>query len=579
MKNLLLSILAIFALSTVLTAQPSINGIFHRDRTVEMYDRVEIILRIDAEYENPFDPEDLDIMATFVAPSGKSIQVPGFYTQSGYSPFRVRFSADETGEWNYSVKVRDRNGETTSENRSFRVLEPKRHGPIEIAENKRYLQYRDGTPWYGVGMWYNGESEPEVLDELQEKGANFISHLIQPLETRATGLGRYDQLLCEQIDELLFELEEREMQLALNFWFHSFLSETIWPGGNRRWETNPYQLVTDAKDFYSSEDAWEYQEKLYRYMIARWGYSSSLAIWFIVDEVNGTDGWAYGDSIGAAKWVEKVHNYFRENDPWQHLTTGTRSGGVNEWWGRGYAVLDFAGREIYEAQGFPVNSTGKIKGDKTHPLTHSYMNYHGEVAKLWKNFEKPAIIPETGWDHTFYEMEMPGYQAQYHNAMWVSLASGAAMSPFWWSYSNSLNDNTVTYQLRSLNRFTKQVPFSELTNPEPIVTENDGADIFAVKSDQMIFGWAVDANTDMSGKTIVLPGIKNGDYRLRIFHTWRGEFLNSEEPGERARRNDPGLSVTSVKNKLEFTIPVLKISGGHAGYIGQDVAFIIEPEN
>ena len=38
--------------------------------------------------------------------------------------------------------------------------------------------------------------------------------------------------------------------------------------------------------------AWKYQEKLYRYFIARWGYSRALAIWFIIDEVNGTDGWA-----------------------------------------------------------------------------------------------------------------------------------------------------------------------------------------------------------------------------------------------------------------------------------------------
>ncbi|MFC2090844.1 DUF5060 domain-containing protein [Bacteroidota bacterium] len=577
MKKILLSYsISILLLSSALT-QPVIESVFHRGRTVGLYEKVELLIRFEAEYDNPFDPDDLDIMATFTAPSGKQIKVPGFFTQTGWSGFMVRFSANETGEWTYTVRIKDRNGEALSEERTLKVIESEYHGPVEIATNKRFLQHHDGTSFYGVGIWYNGITEPEVLDELHEKGANFMSHLIQPLETWGTGLGRYDQLLCQQIDDMFELVEERDMQLALNFWFHSFLSETVWGGGNERWEVNPYALVTEPKDFFSSEEAWKYQEKLYRYMIARWGYSRSLAIWFIVDEVNGTDGWMSGDSIAAATWVTKVHNYFKDNDPWQHLTTGTRSGGVNEWWNRGYEVLDLAGREIYEAQGFPINSTGFIDRDETHPLAYSYRNYHGEVARLWNNFEKPSIIPETGWDHTFYEMTMPGYQAQYHNAMWVCLASGAAMSPFWWSYSNSLNDNTVTYQMRSIERFAGNIPFSALSNPAPIVTSFEGADIYAIKSDKVIYGWAADPDSDMTGRTIVLPGIDKGEYSVRLYHTWRGRFISSTgEDNLYGGGNDPGMRVTSNGKKLEFKVPVLKVTGGHAHYIGQDVAFLIE---
>jgi len=359
------------------------------------------------------------------------------------------------------------------------------------------------------------------------------------------------------------------MQLALNFWFHSFLSETVWGGGNIAWYTNPYQYICDSKDFYSSEEAWAYQEKLYRYMIARWGYSRSMAIWFIVDEVNGTDGWAYGDSLGAAVWVGKVHDYFKANDPWQHLTTGTRSGGFQEWWDRGYEVLDMAGREIYEAQGFPINETGHIDKDEIHPLTYSYRNYQGQVSKLWRNFEKPAIIPETGWDHTFYEMNSPGYLAQFHNAMWVCLASGAAMSPFWWSYSRSLNDNVVTDQLRHLRRFTDRIPFSELSGLAPVSASNPGGDAYAMKSDQLIFGWAVNADTDMTGKTITIQGIKNGQYSLRLYKTWSGRFIREDGVDRK--------EITAKNGSVTIDIPIQKIEEGHAHYIGQDIAFILEP--
>jgi hypothetical protein len=221
--------------------------------------------------------------------------------------------------------------------------------------------------------------------------------------------------------------------------------------------------------------------------------------------------------------------------------------------------------------------------DEIHPLTYSYRNYHGEVNKLWRGWEKPAIIPETGWDHTFYEMSMPGYQAQFHNALWVSLASGTAMSPFWWSYSGSLNDNVVTSQLRSLRRFAESIPLSKLTGLELVEASNPGGDAYAIGSDQVIFGWAVNADTDMSGKTITLPGIKSRSYRLRLYHTWRGRFLGEPErpfrgrPAAGVEQPVPVTMVEAGKKGLAIQVPVLKIEEGHARYIGQDVAFILEP--
>ncbi len=578
-KHLLLSALILSA-AIVILCQPTINRIVPSGNTIGLYEKLELSLMIEAEYENPFDPVQLDIMALFTSPSGKEWRVPGFYSNARWSSFSVRFSPDEPGLWSYSITVKDKNGETTTEKRTFTAETSDYHGPIKIASNKRYLEHTDGTPWYGVGLWYNGRTETKVLDELNERGVNYISRLIAPLETWGSGLGRYDQSACNQIDELLEELEKREMQLALNFWFHSFLSETVWGGGNIAWHRHPYQLVTEAKDFYSSDEAWKYQEKLYRYMIARWGYSRSLAIWFVVDEVNGTDGWASGDSIGAANWARKVHSYFKEHDPWQHLTTGTRSGGFQEWWDRGYEIFDLPGREIYEAQGFPINTTGQIDKDDTHPLTYSYRNYHNQVKRLWYGYEKPALIPETGWDHTFYEMSMPGYQAQFHNAMWVSLATGAAMSPFWWSYSGALNDNVVTNQLLSIRKFSDEIPFSKLTGLTPLEISNPGGDAYAVGSDKLIFGWAVNADTDMSGKTITISGIENGTYKLRLYHTWRGRF--QDEEGRRSsspeeERQPTGNLLQAGENTLTLEIPVLKIEAGHARYIGQDVAFILEP--
>ena len=553
-------------------AAPEITFIRNNTDSVGLYDKFEIGLNLKAEFINPFNPDEIDISAIFTAPSGKQWNVFGFYNYSYGSVWKIRFAPNETGRWKYTLQVTDKNGKTTSEPRFFTAVKSSYNGPLRVAANKRYLEYNNGLPFYGVGFWYNdgytgfnsGQVKAEELDNLKRLGVNFISTFITPLETLGSGLGRYDQNISGRIDDLLKLCEERDIQLSLNIWFHAFLSETVWGGGNVRWYTNPYQQITAAKDFYRSKEAWDYQEKLYRYFIARWGYSRSLATWFIIDEVNGTDGWVSGDSAMAFNWGKNVHSYFKKNDPYQHLTTGTRSGGNKEFWHEAYQTFDMAAREIYEAQGFSMNRTGTMDSATAHPLAQSYSTYAGEISKLWNGYEKPAIIGESGWDHTFYEPSMPGYLALYHNALWASLASGAAMTPFWWAYSNRLNDNIVTAQITGIRKFTDQIPFAKLSNLSKADLSVTKGDAYAMKSNEMIFGWIANPQTDVAGKTVQIKGVREGKYKLRLYHTWRGQFLDTTE-------------VTTSNGAISFTIPVLHM-GSNANYIGQDIAFVIEPE-
>ena len=562
---------AIIQIDSYAVGPPEIISIRQRPDSAGVYEKLEISLEIKCEFINPFDPDEIDIHALFTSPSGKKWEIPGFYNYSLGTLWKIRFSPDETGKWKYIVTVRDKNGEVKSKEKSFIAVKSSRKGPIQVAANKRYLRYSDGSNFYGVGLWYNdgyagfnsGFVQPEELDNLKSLGVNFISSFITPLETIGSGLGRYDQNICGRLDELMKMCEDRDMLLSLNIWFHSYLSETVWGGFNVRWYTNPYQQVTSAKDFYRSESAWKYQEKLYRYFIARWGYSRALAIWFIIDEVNGTDGWAYGDSLAASAWGQKVHNYFKTHDPYNHPTTGTRSGGINEFWHQGYKAFDIAAREIYEAQGFQINKTSTIDSAIVNPLTSSYSNYSQEIQKLWNGFEKPAIIGETGWDHTFYEPNMPGYLAQYHNALWVSLATGTAMTPFWWAHSRKLNDNVLTSQITSIRKFSDQIPFGRLTDVTPANIKSIKGDAYAIKSNEIIFGWVVNSKTDVAGDKITLSTIKNGKYKLRIFHTWRGEFIDEKE-------------IMCTNESLTFNVPFMHITDSHASYIGQDVSFILE---
>jgi hypothetical protein len=463
---LTLTISFLLQAASALAAPPSINFMRPDRDEVGLYEKLELRHSLDATFTNPFDPDQIDLQALFTSPSGKKWNIWGFYNASSWnSLWMVRFSPDETGTWHYVVKVTDSEGTAESDPGSFTAVGSPHHGMIKIASNQRYLTYDDGSSFYGVGMWYNdgyeeynqGRITEQGLDNLKRRGANFISFFPTPLETMGSGLGRYDQNRCGRLDQLFEWCEARDLQISWNIWFHSYISETVWGGGNARYRYNPYRLVCKAEDFFHDTTAWEYQKKLYRYMIARWGYSRSLFLWFVVDEIDGTEGWVHGDRAKTEEWSKKVHDYFKAHDPFSRPTTGTRCGAFQSYWPEGYRIFDIAAREIYEAQGFPMPKSGRISSDKESPLRFSYRNYAGEIQKLWNSFDKPAIIGETGWDHTYYEPGMPGYLAIYHNALWVSLATGLAMTPFWWAYSDWINDAVVTNQMRHFANFVADI--------------------------------------------------------------------------------------------------------------------------
>ena len=125
--------------------------------------------------------------------------------------------------------------------------------------------------------------------------------------------------------------------------------------------------------------------------------------------------------MAASGWGKKVHDFFKENDPYHRPTTALalQPAPLNNTGIKGYRTFDIAAREIYERQGWPINKTSTIDSATVNPLTSSYTNYAGEIGKLWQRYDRPVILGETGWDHTFYEPSMPGYLAQYHNALWV----------------------------------------------------------------------------------------------------------------------------------------------------------------
>jgi len=149
----------------------------------------------------------ISVDAEFTSPSGKKFSQPGFYytvyddreiqNNSAYfypisNNWKIRFSPNETGTWQYKLIVQDAGGavEIVPANNSFTVVANTdtatntAKGFIKVAKNDpRYFEYDDGTyfPGLGYNMNYNHVAWANpILDnqsnfqKMKENGIQFV---------------------------------------------------------------------------------------------------------------------------------------------------------------------------------------------------------------------------------------------------------------------------------------------------------------------------------------------------------------------------------------------------------------------
>ena len=527
--------------------------------TVGLYEKFEVTVDLgDSVYENPYNPDEIDLSAVFISPTGVEWSVFGFYDDyENADAWKVRFSPNETGQWEYTVYKTDREGSEHSGVGTFTAIQSDRHGWIEVSkENPHYMQYEDGTPFYGVGMYTPWGNSVEIFDELESYGANLFAiwnitygGMVNSYGLIEEELGRYNQTKCGKIDELLEVAEDRDLKCMYCFWPHDLFSETVWA---HQWHQNPYREICAVEDVYSDPICWEYQEKQYRYLIARFGYSRALGIWEIMNEINGTDGWAQGNHEQAREWVQKVHDYFKENDPYKHLTTASRSGGYSEYWSELYEIVDLPNVHVYENQGWP-----QIYGNN--PLRSSVNSYASGSARLWNGFKKPAIFGEAGANSVYVDLDSPDYTDMYHNALWAGLTNGIAATPVWWMYTDPITE-AEREQMLPFSDIVSTIDFIHM-GQKHFESITDAFDLCGMANDTSGFGWIRETNgKSVTGLQFDLEGVFDSSISALAIHyidPWTGESL------ETRTRPHTGHKLREIVPNFGIALP--------------DVAFTIQP--
>lgn len=133
----------------------------------EQWRATDIKIRTDKEYGNPF--EDVDVFGVFLGPDGQKLKILGFWDGDG--TWVVRFAPTAVGTWPYRIESSDMANPDFSGEGSVECvpyagkLGMYRHGFLKVSEDRDYLTYADGTPFFWLGDTHWTFVTEERLDE------------------------------------------------------------------------------------------------------------------------------------------------------------------------------------------------------------------------------------------------------------------------------------------------------------------------------------------------------------------------------------------------------------------------------
>ena len=424
--------------------------------TIGLYERFELTVQVSGEIENPYDPDEVRLEATFAPAKGEPVTVSGFYYQpferiteaghdviqpAGEPVWKVRFTPRQVGRWSYAVRLVTPHGAHSVDGEPLLVVASDRAGFVQLNRDEGNFQFENGEPFIPIGenlAWGPSLQPLPAFDrwfrDLSRQRANYIRVWMAPwmlrLETKTTGAGRYDQLRAWQLDYLLEQSAPAGIFWQLVLLNHGSFSQTQDAG----WHNNPYNELLGGmchlpNDFLTDPEAKAMFTRLMRYMVSRWGYSPQLAVWELFNEAD------FGDfeTPDLILWTEEMSTALRAMDVNRRpITTSFHWGGPDAIWA--LPNIDLVQLHIYDRRDIPAVFGGPV------------------VAEPKQKFQKPVFIGEFGWiGETMRQFDDIGIHL--HEGLWSSLMGGAAGSALIWFWDEYVHPNGLERHFGALEAF------------------------------------------------------------------------------------------------------------------------------
>lgn len=416
---------------------------------VEMFRPIEISLGLDAQYIDPYDPNEIELKAELTAPDGQHLTVLGFLYAGEVdliqpvkgAIWKIRLTATQAGTWRYNIVARNRWGQSISEALTFAAVKGSHPGFVRVDKRQpNYFSFDSGQFYYPLGQnlaWLDFHKYPQYLKRMGEQKENWarlwMSSWSFGLEWKPMGayggLGLYNLQKADQLDQVLSQAEEHGIKVQLVFDFHGAFSSSV----NSEWLNNPYNkanggYLNQAEDFFTNPKAEQVYKKRVRYIIARWGYSPTLMAWELFNEVSYTDNY---NAKAVTAWHQRLAHYMKSIDPYQHLITTSYGGDVQ---GAAFDLpeIDFRQNHLYAS-----HMVGLLK------------NLNDKSFRR----KKPFFIGEFGSNASNAVDDLDKQGVFLHAGIWSQFmqnAGGNAM-PWWWD--SHIDPNNLYYHFGALARF------------------------------------------------------------------------------------------------------------------------------
>ncbi len=417
----------------------------------------------------------------------------------------------------FKIKLFYQSQLATDQIKCYASIDNKTYSPIDIEFSQTWNTFED---WHRIFIAYISELPDginylkiEFLDH-QEGSPHLANTYIEygpPTDILdAPGLGRYYQKTANRLDEILRLAEEKGIFIMLTFDNHGVFKSYVdrW-ASNAEWRTNPYNTANGGPcetptDFFTNAEAKIIYKNKLRYLVARWGYSTHLAVWEFWNEIDNVMASQNVPAAAITSWHQEMADYLKQIDPYQHLvSTSVTYREIPGLWE--IKNLDFTQHHNY-------GPTGNMKES---------------ILKYVTRYNKPDVVGEFafGWKGPGKDEPAQMYEGELHNGIWRGMFSPTPILPltWWWEYH--------CYK-KHYYHFKTAAEFVSLMLPNKADVQEISlnaliADIetMGLKVGDQLFVWLRNSKKETKTDLILtIPGTENAKYIVKYYDTWQGNF-------------------------------------------------------